>query len=296
MKTVHLSEYTQTRANRLSKLSIPEIKEPFGLKILWIRWISFENSDELITRQKHKHSFYEAHFILTGNNEYAVNGEPDQIIESDSGIIISPNVSHKVKNISPELTKISIAFTPIISSPYFSKMEQNRSMTFKITDEISLELNAILKEAEKKDSLSSHLIANRILNIICSFIRIESSSQPEMTVSENKPDDVRVASAKQYVDDNKNLFLTCDDVARYCHFNTKYLNRIFKAQTGKTLLEYIHEVRITEAERLITETTLSLDEIASTLGFANEYYFNSFFKKYTTVSPGAYRKLFKNNQ
>ena len=293
---MHLREYTQTRANRLSKLSIPEIKEPFGLKILWIRWIAFENSEELITRQKHKHSFYEAHFILTGNNEYAVNGEPDQIVESDNGIIISPNVSHKVKNISPELTKISIAFTPTEPSPYFSKMEQNRSITFKITEDISLELNAILKETEKRDTLSSHLIANRILNIICSFIRIESSSPAEITVPTNKLNDVCVASAKQYVDDNKNLFLTCDDVARYCHFNTKYLNRIFKSQTGMTLLEYIHQVKIAEAERLITETTLSLDEIATTLGFANEYYFNSFFKKSTTVSPGAYRKLFKNKQ
>ena len=52
-----------------------------------------------------------------------------------------------------------------------------------------------------------------------------------------------------------------------------------------TLLEYIHTVKTKEASRLLTETELSLDEIATCLGFSNEYYFNAFFK-----DGGAYKK------
>ena len=178
----------------------------------------------------------------------------------------------------------------------FSKLEQNPFLTFKLTEEIITELNAIFKETEKKDFISPYLIANRMLNIICTFLRSEPTIPNDSLTSEPKSTDVRIASAKQYIDDNKNLFLTCDDVAQYCHFNTKYLNRIFKLQTGKTLLEYIHEVKISEAERLLTETVLTLDEIAIALGFSNEYYFNTFFKRMTGKTPLQYRKAWRNRR
>jgi len=291
---MQLQEYTPSRVNKLSKLGFTDADNTTGLKIHWIRWIAFENSEN-VSRQKHKHSFYEAHFVLSGTNEYTVNNDEEISLQEGEGIIISPESTHRVIGINKELTKLSITFAFSKEKNIFSKMEPRNAFFFSLNSEIITEINAILKEADRLDGFSPTIIRNRIFNILCNIIRLD----PEMCY-ENKdsnlllPTDIRVNSAKQYIDDNKNLFLTCDDVARYCHFNTKYLNRIFKAQTGQTLLEYIHEVKRKEAERLLLETSLTLPEIACTLGFSNEYYFNAFFKRASTISPGAYRKMMKN--
>ena len=102
-----------------------------------------------------------------------------------------------------------------------------------------------------------------------------------------------ITAAKRYIDDNTGLFLTCEDVAAYCHYNSKYLGRLFKEETGKTMLEYIHSKKSKEAEHLLASSELSLSEISDALGFENEYYFNTFFKRINGISPGTYRRLIK---
>lgn len=288
MITIKLKEYTQSRVNKLSRLSFPETKNDLGINLHWIRWIAFENSDN-VSRQKHKHSFYEAHFVLSGTNCYTINGNDDITIDEGEGLIIAPDTPHKVQNMSKELTKISITFSLPDGKDIFSKSTQH----FKFNSSIITELNGILKEADTLDRFSFAIIRNRIFSILCETVRLEHQNNAACKREELPMTDIRIASAKQYIEDNKNLFLSCKDVASYCHFNAKYLNRIFKAQMGQTLLEYIHEVKRKEAERLLRETGLSLPEIASALGFSNEYYFNSFFKRATTLSPGAYRKMLK---
>ena len=92
------------------------------------------------------------------------------------------------------------------------------------------------------------------------------------------------------MEDNKNLFLNCAEVAAHCACSEKYLSRCFRRYYGMTLLSYIHEVQLREAERLLLGSEALLSEIAEVLGFANEHYFNSFFKRYRGVSPGAFRR------
>ena len=289
---MQLSEYTPKRANRLEKLSLPTVPEPFGIKILWVRWISSETSAKKISRQKHKHSFYEAHFIFSGNTEYNISAIGNKTLQNGDGVIISPEISHTVKGIGDGLTKISIAFSLTEDSGIFSKTVPSTALFFHINECMLSDFNAIFCEAERKSVFTPTLIRDRIFSILCAAIRDET---PRLhgEIAESDTRDVRIASAIRYIEDNKNLFLTCDDVARYCHFNSKYLNRIFKKNVGMTLLEYIHTVKTKEASRLLTETELSLDEIATCLGFSNEYYFNSFFKRTSGLSPGAYRKLIK---
>lgn len=289
-----LQEYTQARANKLAKLSFSEASKDTGITLHWIRWVSYENNEKLISRQKHKHSFYEVHFLLSGTNDYSVNNNDDIKLTEGTGIIIPPESTHRVKSISEDLTKISVTLSLKDEISVFSNSELKAPSHFVINSEIIAELNAIMKEADRIDGFSQTIIKNRIYNILCEISRSQSPTEATATAYPKVTADVRVLSAKRYIEDNVNLFLTCEDVAKYCHFNTKYLNRIFKAQTGQTILEYVHEVKLTEAERLLRETSLPLSEIAQALGFSNEYYFNTFFKRYSTVSPGTYRKTVGN--
>ena len=67
--------------------------------------------------------------------------------------------------------------------------------------------------------------------------------------------------------------------------------RRFKNFCGLTPSEYINELRVQKAKKLLTDTNMLVKDIAYSCGFENEYYFSNFFKKHTAMSPTAFRSL-----
>ena len=274
-----LPSYTPTRANKLIKLCIDKIDTPFEIDVLWIRALSLENSEKAISKRRHRHSFFEVHFVVSGQISYQYEDTNCQNVLKGQGIIFPPECDHKVLDFDSELIKISIAFAPSKREPLFERLSNKGAVYFNTADTVHNSLDSILFEADCKSVLSGALIKNHIFSIICSILRscgVDCATSDQKKNVSNQ-DSVHVALAKQYIEDNKNLFLTCEAVAQYCHFNVKYLGRLFKEHTGLSLLQYIHQSKVREAERLLSDTSMSLKEIGRTLGFANEYYFNSFF-------------------
>ena len=66
--------------------------------------------------------------------------------------------------------------------------------------------------------------------------------------------------------------------------------RVFKEKFGVTPGAYHSEIRLVAAERYLSETQFSIGEIASVLGFADQSFFSTAFKKKYGVYPTAYRK------
>lgn len=83
------------------------------------------------------------------------------------------------------------------------------------------------------------------------------------------------------------------ETAYNCNFD--YINRKFKAETGKTIFVYLTEVRISNAKMLLTMGNLSMKEIAQRVGFDDIYYFSNLFKKQTGYSPTQYQRLVLGN-
>jgi len=84
--------------------------------------------------------------------------------------------------------------------------------------------------------------------------------------------------------------LSRDEIARYVYLNPEYLSRLFKKETGISLLEYIQNEKIKIAKELLVETRLSVSDIASKLGYSNFAYFAQLFSKNTGLTPVVYRK------
>lgn len=79
-------------------------------------------------------------------------------------------------------------------------------------------------------------------------------------------------------------------VAEAFHYETGYLGKKIKSQTGKNFTEIISELRIQNAISLLQETDFGVDKIAEMSGFNNRVHFSRSFKDSVGVSPGAYRK------
>lgn len=72
--------------------------------------------------------------------------------------------------------------------------------------------------------------------------------------------------------------------------NSDTLSRHFNQYKGKGLCEYIKERRINHAVRLLSETDLSVTKISIECGFDNIRTFNRAFRRFTSMSPGEYRR------
>jgi AraC-like DNA-binding protein/mannose-6-phosphate isomerase-like protein (cupin superfamily) len=82
---------------------------------------------------------------------------------------------------------------------------------------------------------------------------------------------------------------TVTKMAQMAGYSKPHFNRLFKAETGSSALNYVTRYRIHHASRLITESSLTITEIAENLGFCDVYFFSRQFKKITGFPPGKLR-------
>ncbi len=82
---------------------------------------------------------------------------------------------------------------------------------------------------------------------------------------------------------------TVSEMAQMAGYSKPHFNRLFKAETGSSALNYVTQYRIHHASRLLRESSLTITEIAESLGFCDVYFFSRQFKKITGLPPGKLR-------
>lgn len=103
----------------------------------------------------------------------------------------------------------------------------------------------------------------------------------------------RVEVVKQYIEEHLHEKIYVEDLANLIHVNEQYFMRLFKKETGKSVMEYISERRISLASALLKNTDKSINFIADCVGCENYSYFTKLFKKYTGYTPREYRQQFR---
>ena len=73
-------------------------------------------------------------------------------------------------------------------------------------------------------------------------------------------------------------------------FQSAYLTRIFNRYAGDSPLKYLTSIRIREAKRLLTETSLSISSIGEAVGYPDQFHFSKTFRKATGMNPSSWRK------
>ncbi len=107
----------------------------------------------------------------------------------------------------------------------------------------------------------------------------------EKNRSASKSRDIALG-AKTYIEENyMHGELAISDISEHLCVNQTYLRKMFKEQMNMTLSEYITQIRMQEAKRLITSTDRKLSEIAEDVGYADVAYFSNVFKKFYGISP-----------
>lgn len=105
-------------------------------------------------------------------------------------------------------------------------------------------------------------------------------------------DDV-IDQIKKYIHSHLDSDTSLDRLADIVNLSPEYLLRLFKKSENITILQYINDLKIIKAKKMIDDQELQIKEIAKELGFNSSGYFGRFFKHKTGYSPQCYRDLNK---
>ncbi len=97
------------------------------------------------------------------------------------------------------------------------------------------------------------------------------------------------AKCEAYINDNITNKITASDIAKHCGIDRSLVFDIFRNNYNMSLTEYINEVKMKRAKTLLLHSSISVSEIASSLGYCSSSYFTKKFSSYYNSTPSAFR-------
>ena len=107
--------------------------------------------------------------------------------------------------------------------------------------------------------------------------------------SEKSPTRQLFLAAVQYINENYMQQISCDSLSSEFNYSVSYMQYVFKKEGNTTIKSYINEVRLQRAAYLLTNSYISVTDIAFASGFLDSNYFSTAFKSKYGISPKKYR-------
>lgn len=146
--------------------------------------------------------------------------------------------------------------------------------------------NAIFMETVQKQLGYANMLRAYVIEIITKVSRTYLSSiQPSRTMKAH----ILTQQIMEYINETYNFRLNLDEIAEQFYFTKPYICKVFKKNTGMTLTEYQHMIRIEKASQYLIQSDMKIVDIAHTVGFCDYKSFYSAFYKITGKHPREYR-------
>ena len=253
----------------------------------------------------HYHSLIELSVILSGRGKYKVKDTFYNINEGDL-FFFRPNEAHCITDIDDGgMLLLNLHISPSYLYSNFQNVQSSNfikilSASFPLAtnrindalkeehmDEVKRLFFSVKREFEERETDYLSLVNNYISAILIRISRaygITNFSKKEMQSYK------KLLFATQYIDEHYKEGITLDGLAEKVSYSRCYFSSMFKRCMGMSVWDYICIKRIEEALTLIKTTDKNILDIAMECGFNNSANFNKIFKKYTNVSPMAFRK------
>jgi len=147
-----------------------------------------------------------------------------------------------------------------------------------------------LRDAYFKISVISPDIQRDIMAQLELFGNYVVSAQDLILQVESPNIPFSVLKAQSFIKKNFSETIPISDVARAVDTSVRHLSRFFLRETGMTVLDFIHHVRISHAQEQLQSTNKSCLQIALESGFGTVQQFNRVFKKTTHTTPSGWRR------
>ena len=124
-----------------------------------------------------------------------------------------------------------------------------------------------------------------------SFIQLREQYLAFYGERQKRPCRKEIVEVKSFVQAHYGEKLSVAQIAAMVNMSESRFAHVFKKEAGISFWEYVNQVRMDQAEKLLRETDLRIGDIAEKIGVDNANYFSAQFKKRKGKSPLAYRNM-----
>ena len=255
----------------------------------------------------HCHDIMELNFVENAAGARRVVGDSSEVIgDCDLVLITSSDLEHVWEQHeckSDDIHEVTVQFyihfedehTPFRTNPYKSiyqmMMRAKRGLAFRMSAIMTIYPRLVkLATIDDKFLMAHELIY--ILHELSKFddaYELSSSTFAKVDVSSESR---RVLKVKDFINTPINDELRLEQLANLVSMTPTAFSRFFKLRTGKTLSEYIVDIRLGHAARLLLDTSDSVSEICWDCGFNTLSNFNRLFRKRKGCSPTEFREKY----
>lgn len=250
----------------------------------------------------HFHPEMELNFIANGKGMKRTVGFATEEIDDFELVLLGPNVYHgwEMHNCNKSVHEVTIQF----HNDLFSESLLRRKLMRPLKHMFERSVHGILFNKKEVQKMAPRLIEVSEMQGIGYFMELFSilfdlsnTSGQRMLSSSQRPsydfeNSDKIRLFYNYIQQNFANRITLDDVSRLLNMSKVSFNRFIKKTTNLTFIEYLNEVRIENASRLLVEQDFTISEIAFSCGFNNMANFNRVFKKIKGLTPSKYRREF----
>lgn len=194
-------------------------------------------------------------------------------------LLYNGNTSEALRTFEEKLNETDIP--PHLRKSYLS------SLNFGIYNYVLMKENVSLHEccAENEQKIQN-ATGDTLLEIAKEIIHSYGADARYMI---EKYTNKHIRSAMYYIHKHLSEPLSLDIVSREISINPTYLSDLFKKEVNENFSHYVTKERIKLAKKLLTNTTLSIQQISEKCGYENVAYFSTRFKQHTGKTPSGYR-------
>ena len=252
----------------------------------------------------HNHEVFELNFVEHASGVRRIVGDSNEVIgDYDLVLITSPDLEHVWEQntcTSDDIREITVQFYLDLSDDGFlsrNPFHSLRKMLKEARKGLSFPMDAIMRVYQQLDTLSSvkdgFYAVMQFLTILYELSRCEGArtlATSSYAKVEVESDSRRVLKVKNYIAKNYMDEIRLNTLADIAGMSPSAFSRFFKLHTGRNLSDYIIEMRLGYASRMLVDTARSIAEISFQSGFNNLSNFNRIFKKKKGCSPSEFRE------
>ena len=150
-----------------------------------------------------------------------------------------------------------------------------------------------IKKRTNKNGFEAVILFLRILNELAQSDGAYTLSTKSNAKAEVSDDSRRIITVKNYINSNFMYELKLQTLADMANMSQSAFSRFFKLHTGRTLSDYIMDIRLANATRMLIDTTESIANISFNCGYNNLSNFNRIFRRKLGCSPTEFRENYR---
>lgn len=248
--------------------------------------------------QPHSHPFLEVLFITSGSGRAVINGVSYSLQCGDL-LVYNANVQHYEESAPADPMAVRFAAydtLEITNLPPNWLLPEDYGVQFasgEMYDIFYRTFDILLREFEGKERFFAEIVhhVSRALLIYLFRLVNKTKSAAELLSPNQTMEEVLTYIHAHYAEE-----VTLEQVAKECCVNKYYLAHLFTRTQGISLGRYLLCTRISEAKRLLANSTMPVCDIAQAVGFRDNSYFGRVFRKEAGMTPLAYRKQAKTTE